>query len=253
MCFYYSIVKDNTKQLADNKIIDSEQLKLIEDQYFINGFSAPILPVILNGENKHLEFFHWGMVPENIKSKDDALKFIRTYSTLNARGEDVYARKLFSGPIRNQRCLIPATGFFEWKHVLTHERKKTEKIPYYISLTQNEMFVFGGIWNSYENEVNGNKLFTFSIITTEANNLMAEIHNTKKRMPLILKPEDAHIWLNNTTNEMEIEKIIKPFDSLLMKAHSIKKIDPKNFINHQSIMDEFHYPSNDFTKPLTLF
>ncbi len=85
---------------------------------------------------------------------------------------------------------------------------------------------------------------TYSVITVEANEFVSKIHNTKKRMPLILEPEDALKWINTDLSEDEIKKIMKPFDSAKMKAHTVKKFVPAKPDDSESpeVIAYYYYP-----------
>jgi putative SOS response-associated peptidase YedK len=178
---------------------------------FANGFEHPKMPILTS---ERFEQFNWGLVPSWIKTPEDAAQIRK--QTLNAVSETVFEKPSFKSSIKTKRCLVPATGFFEWRHI----GKLT--FPYFISPSDDSVFWFAGIYN---NCTIGDKNFnTFSILTTEANKLMAVIHNTKKRMPLILNEESANKWLDNNTSEPEIKNLSKPFPEDLMKAHPINRI-----------------------------
>jgi putative SOS response-associated peptidase YedK len=244
MCFYYSIVKKNAISLVKNKVVTEKQLGLLDNHHFVNGFAFPLMPVITDYSPGEISFLNWGMVPSNIRSKQDAEKFIRTYNTLNARGENIFSGKIYSEPIKERRCLILSSGFFEWMHHQPDGKKKTEKYPFYITMKNDEMFVFGGIWDTFYDIASSEKISTFSIVTTEANELMSVIHNSKKRMPLIFDSEKALDWLYTDANEQFIKSMIKPFDSSKMKAYSIQKINPLLTENDQNqfISSPLNYP-----------
>ena len=83
-------------------------------------------------------------------------------------------------PFKSKRCIIPVKGFYEWQHV------GNDKIPWYIYHSENEILSLAGIYDDWTETTTGEIFTTFSIVTTEANDLMAEIHNSGKRMPVIL-------------------------------------------------------------------
>ena len=104
------------------------------------------------------------------------------------------------------------------------------------------MFVFGGVWESFPDRQDGEIINTFAIITTPANELMEIVHNNKKRMPLILPPEEAMNWLNKDLSEEEIAGFLKPFDASKLKATPIKKINPRlTYENDPGITVYYHY------------
>ena len=163
---------------------------------------------------------------------------------MNAKGESLFERKIFKDVIQNKRCLVLCSGFFEWRHKKTEGKKKTEKYPFYVTLKNNEMFVFGGVWDSFTDYETGEIYNTFSIITTEANDIMEIVHNSKKRMPLIIDPDKAMDWLKPDLSINEIKTFIKPFDTKQMKAKSIAKINPFMLKNHDhpSVTAYYNYP-----------
>jgi putative SOS response-associated peptidase YedK len=130
---------------------------------------------------------HWGLVPhwfngnnpETIASK-----------TLNARIETIHEKASFKTLINRNRCIIPSSGFFEYQH------QGREKIPFCIKPTNDEVFSMAGLFDEWLDRTTGELSRSFTIITTEANELMAKIHNTKQRMPLILSITDVTAYLN---------------------------------------------------------
>ena len=151
-----------------------------------NGFDFPKTPVISNDELKKVQLFDWGLIP-SWSTDNDIRKF-----TLNAKIETLAQKPSFKD-VMNNRCLVLSTGFFEWQW---RDSKGKEKRKYLIKPTQEEIFAFAGIWSEWTNPETGEKQKTYSIITTEANELMSKIHNTKKRMPVILPKENEFDWLN---------------------------------------------------------
>ncbi len=235
MCFYYAISKRNPGTLIKNKVITEEQLKLFDERYFINGFNFDRLPVITNEKPDEIQLFRWGLIPSWVKNNQQAEEIRRR--TLNAKSETVFEKPSFRNAIRKRRCLVLCSGFYEW------QKHKGKKYPYFITLKDDEIFVFAGIWESYTDKQTGEIIYTYSILTTEANELVAEIHNIKRRMPLILKPEKAVEWLDDTLNEEEVKSFFQPFDTSSMKAHTIKKIHPGNPSNDiPEVQAYYHYP-----------
>lgn len=234
MCFYYSITKKSINKLVKGKILDGSQLSLFEEHYIVSGFDHPLMPIITDESPSKIQYFQWGFLPDSISNPAE---FLKKYNTLNAKAEEVTNSRLYSKSFFEKRCLVLCTGFFEWKHI------KKEKIPYYITLKDDEMFVFAGIWN-ISTDFKKNIYKSFSVITVEANELMSDIHNTKKRMPLILKPELAKIWLNRNLTESQLNEIMKPYPTQEMKAHSIKKFLPSEAsqINTSDIIAYYNYP-----------
>ena len=166
-------------------------------------------PVILEQDGKpHLKYFEWGLIADYMNTSEK-IKEYRS-SMVNARSEKIMDDKRSVWyRIRNQRCLIPVTGFFEHREI----RGWKNKVPYHINLCNNKFFFLLGLYNyspvpePETGEVRG----TFSIITRTANEKMAMIHNhgaNKNRMPVLYQPQDAIRWIKNSLSEIEIREIL---------------------------------------------
>ncbi len=250
MCFYYAVTHKNPHALVGKGIVKEEQLSLFDERHIVSGFDHPSMPLITSAEPDKISFFRWGMLPQSISSDEQAKAFLNKYNTLNAKADEVFESRLYADAVLHRRCLVLCSGFFEWRMV------KKEKIPYYISLKNDEMFVFAGIWSESVDKT-GKKHQTFSVLTTEANEMMAEIHNTKKRMPVILTPDSAEQWLKPDLPVDEIRKLLIPLPSEQMKAHTIQKFIPSkaNELNNPNIIAYYSYSAmNDlFTSNNSLF
>ncbi|MBN2400930.1 MAG: SOS response-associated peptidase [Spirochaetes bacterium] len=173
--------------------------------------------VINDGQKNIYAAYQWGLIPH--WAKDPKIG----YNMINAKAETIDQKPSFKGPFKSKRCLIPAEGFYEWK------KTESKKIPYYIFLIDDPVFSMAGLydeWSSSENE----KLCTFTIITTEANELIAEIHD-KKRMPVIIQKKDRERWLNNGRyNKTDMLNLLKPYESDFMDAYEVSALvnSPKN-------------------------
>lgn len=185
--------------------------KIIEEQYHVSAFTNPDYPVITDDPEIHV--FKWGLIPFWTKSEKDANE-IRT-KTYNARAESIFEKPSFRGSITTKRCIVPSTGFFDWRH------EGKIKIPYFIRVKDEDIFSMAGIYSDWADPRTGEIIRTFSIITTEANDLMRYIHNTNFRMPVILRPEDEKKWLFPRLKREEIESFLHPTDSNLMEAYVI--------------------------------
>lgn len=150
------------------------------------GFSHNFTPIIPVDDSNFITLAQWGLIP--FWAKDTSFQ----KNTLNAKIETITELPSFKNYVKN-RCLIIADGFYEWKWL---DEKGKQKEKYFISLPNQELFAFAGIYSDYTNKQTGETYRTYSIVTTEANPLMAEIHNTKKRMPVILPPDYESHWLN---------------------------------------------------------
>lgn len=189
MCFYSKMSQDALK-VANRykaKFIDADQYAPKE---IINGFEHSLNPVITN-ENTHLiQFYNWGLIPMGTSDYQ-----IQRF-TLNARIETINTVKSYKNIITN-RCIIPADGFYEWKHI--NSNGKIVKERYLISSADYEIFSFAGLYSKWVS-LDGSVISTYTILTTQANELMSTIHNTKKRMPVILRPSDELNWLEGAAH-----------------------------------------------------
>ncbi len=140
----------------------------------------------------------WGLVP--FWAKDPAIG----NRMINARAETVMEKPSYRQPFRHRRCLIPATGFYEWR-----KNEDGRKTPYFISRKDGQMLALAGIWDSWDKGVSlpqDGPLRTFSIITTTANTDMQELHH---RMPVILEPIQCADWLSLKTDKDHLEKMVR--------------------------------------------
>jgi putative SOS response-associated peptidase YedK len=157
----------------------------------------------------------WGFIPA--WAKDPASMPMLN----NARGETVAEKPMFRQAFRRRRCLIPASGFYEWKAVPGQRSKQ----PFYISFRDGTPMSFAGLWETSKS-TDGVKVDTCTIITTDANAVLAPIHH---RMPVVLDREDWDTWLSTepVANEM-LESLIKPHDADKMQAwgvsHAVNKV-----------------------------
>ncbi len=212
MCFTVSV--NTTRELLEKRYgIPFTDPSHHKAGYYFNAYSLPELQIIGSDKPDRFITAGWGLIPFWIKDKHDSEK-IRV-NTFNARAETLREKPSFREPFRKRRCIIPVTGFFEW-----HE-KDGKKYPFYITLRNTEIFSLAGIYDTWSDKVTRECLITFSIITVRANSVLEKIHNTKKRMPAILTPEDEKIWIDKKTPTQELAPLLKPFASDYIKAHSI--------------------------------
>lgn len=215
MCYSTSQTKTE-KQLEGrySRKVALEAVGQLKIFYAVSGFSHPNLPVITSERPEEIQLFKWGLLPSWTKDEVQAKTFAS--NNLNARSETVFEKPSFRS-VKRKRCLIPCTGFYEWRDV------NKKKYPHFISLKNEEVFSLGGLYDTWVNKETGEILNTFSIITTEANPLMAKIHNTKLRMPFILPKELEDEWIKSDAPESYLKDLMKPLDESLMQAHTISK------------------------------
>jgi len=244
MCFTVAIVRDNAL-LSLQEYYDSlpvfkgrhQAMPEFDDIYFVSGFTRPLLPVIsAEGVSKE----HWGLIPSWVKDEISATAI--STKTLNAMGETVFDKPSFKQSILRRRGVLPLTGFFEWREV--HKLK----YPYFVHAAHSSSLAVGVIYDRWMNPVNGRQVKTFSIITTVANPLLEMIHNTKKRMPLILEPNQLDAWLNPDTPVSVLKELIQPCANSHLTAFTISRVANNPRLNHNvaEILTKVSYPEIDY-------
>ena len=181
-----------------------------EFYYLVSGFSHPKLPIF---KNEAVEISEWGLIPSFAANEEKGEEL--SNMTLNARSDTIHQKPSFKNSIISNRCILPLDGFYEWQN------NGKIKQPYYIYPTDKTVFYMGCIFNTWINKQTGELRDTFSIITTDANPLMAEIHNTKRRMPLIIPKSFIEAWVDPTTDIALVNQMMKPYSNELMTAHTI--------------------------------
>lgn len=237
MCFTVNvnIVKDELENRYGAKLIDPENYK---PSYYYHAYSLPDLPVICSENREFIEIMKWGLIPSWVKDNEKAEEI--RYKTFNARAETIDIKPSFSDSFISKRCIVPVCGFFEWQHI------DGRKIPWYIYRADEDIMSLAGLSAEWINNTTGKTVKTFTIITTEANELMAEIHNTKKRMPLIIERCDEDMWLDTKLPRERIYRLLAHSPSEILKAHTISNIIARRDSekNTPEIIKPFLYNNN---------
>ena len=214
MCGRYSFA------LEDALILERFGLRVRTAIYKARYNCAPAqnLAVISNEAPDTLNFFRWGLIPYWAKDPSIGSKLI------NARGETIHEKPSFKYAFRNRRCLIPATGFFEWKRSRTGGAKPAST-PWHIGMKNGDAFCFAGLWDKWTAS-DGECVHSFTIITTSPNSLMEQIHD---RMPVILRREDEQRWIAQAAGS-SLSGLLKPFPAEMMDAWPVSNLvnSPKN-------------------------
>jgi putative SOS response-associated peptidase YedK len=189
--------KATTKELTERFNAQFELPKLYATSNEISGFTFPLLPILTNQNPSQFQFSSWGLIPHWAKDQD-----IRKH-TLNAKLETLNEKPSFRD-VQENRCILPVTGFYEWKW-LDSKGKRKEK--YLIGLENHKIFGLAGLHSSWVEPKTGEEMNTFTLLTTVANPIMEEIHNTKKRMPLMLDPQDSKAYLGD--GEIHLSESLK--------------------------------------------
>ena len=207
------------QELLDHFHLDSSEA--LEWQVKYNVAPSLEVPVVaaLSDSSRKLMLMKWGMVPPWSKdNKYQPLTNLRTETLLNKPG--------FKRILESARCLVPVDGFYEWK------TQGKLKLPYRYTMKAGEIFSLAGLYATLILP-SGKTLYTMSLITTEANALVGEVHD---RMPVIIPPEKENVWLNPRSKLSEFAACLSPYPTQAMRAYPVSpklnsgKIDTPDLI-----------------------
>ncbi|HCW08875.1 MAG TPA: DUF159 family protein [Cytophagales bacterium] len=190
------------KQLATR--FEVEEPTAFQARY--NVAPSQLVPVIMAAQLKGFSFFYWGQPPGWAKNKTLAEKII------NVRIEQIGERPTLRKTLNNHRCIIPADGFYSWK-----KWGKKSQIPWRFCNKDRSLFSMAGFWEEYDDE-EGNEFHTFTILTVASNEFILPV---TERMPVIFDKEQEHIWLNESSSEEELMKLLIAKPSALFDGFAV--------------------------------
>lgn len=166
------------------------------------------IPVWYEIDHKpYIQAMHWGLIPFWAKEKSIGNRMI------NARSETLSEKPSFRAAYKHRHCLIPVNGFYEWMKQPNQKHKQ----PYYFKSREQSYMLVAGLWEEWGDE----KLRSCTIITTEANEMMKPIYD---RMPVIIKPKDARLWLDEEVTEKEVlEPLLKPIQETYLEHYAVSE------------------------------
>jgi putative SOS response-associated peptidase YedK len=244
MCYY------NGQKVTKEEYIRLKHLeKLVANYDFLQsdlliGFDykdKAVLKRIDGKEDFDIVKMEWGFRAPYWKTEEEAMMWRKGFVdqngqfkqllTLNAMAEELLMpRKIYRNAALKRRCLILSTGFYEWRHIHRINKrtglpnKTAERYPYFISLKGREYFYMAGIWQPWIDQQTGEYVESCAIVTTKANKLMEQVHNSKKRMPTILNEDMAWEWMfGDLSEERILEVAATQYSSEEMQAWSINK------------------------------
>lgn len=188
--------------------VSSERTDYFEPDYNINP--GTLRPIILRERaRRHIQQAQWGLIPEDAEEERAGKEHYAI------RSEDVRENEWYSECINNRRCLVPANGFYKWK---TSKKKQT---PFYIRLLSNRLTAFAGIYSVWKSD-SGRDVYSFALLTTEANTLVEPID---ERMPVLLRKAAFEEWLgeDELTEEMYRNMLLEPYDLTLMAVNRVSE------------------------------
>jgi putative SOS response-associated peptidase YedK len=239
MCYY------NGQKVTRAEFIRLKGLeKLVRNYDFLNigvhnGFMfQPAAIAIANADKTDFDIVQaqWGYVPASVRSREEALDFLRRYLTMNFKGENLYTNEqgrtsMWADAIKNgRRCLVLSTGMVESRHVEKIGKKgkvlaAKDKFPYMVTVKDTEYFWFPGLYNQWLDPDTGELVYCFAFATTDANMVMKQIHNSKERMPVVFNNDDlAYEWLfGDLTKERAQQMVLMQIPSNELEYCTIAK------------------------------
>ncbi len=203
--------------------------------YYFNAFDLPELPVITGEDPESISMLKWGLIPYWVKDAASSEEIRK--KTFNARSETLKDKPSFRGALKTRRCLVLCKGFYEW------EARENQKIPHYIYLKGEPPIAMAGLYENWTDRETGEMVNTFTIITTAANKMMEKIHNTKKRMPVILAEKYREAWIDPDLSPEKALVNLQPVDEELMGSHTISRLISKRGVdkNTPELVKPFSY------------
>ncbi len=217
MCGRYTL-KTPINVLAEGFEIEEYPSSIVPN--YNTAPTQEVAAVVEEDEKRKLKMFRWGLIPSWAKDAAIGNKMI------NARSETVSEKPSFRSAFKKRRCLILADGFYEW------QKSDNGKQPFYIKMADGSPFAFAGLWEIWKG---AEEIRSCTVITTEANDLMNEIHH---RMPVILHPEEYDLWLDPDFDEKEpLTSLLKPYPADAMEAYPVSRRVNKPSNNGPSVLE----------------
>jgi putative SOS response-associated peptidase YedK len=183
-----------------------------------NVAPSQLMPVIVQRGKVEMEMMQWGLIPHGVKNPQDSPH------PINARAETLPETPIFRDLLAKNRCLVPASGFYEWL------KEGTRKIPFYIHVRDRPIVAFAGLYDTWR-DCYGEPYPTFTIVTTDANTVVSRLH---ERMPVILRQEDEARWLSGPApTAEEMHAILGPYQPGEMEAYPVS-----SRVNSPAVDDE---------------
>lgn len=203
-----------TQKAKLNEIENEFKISISQDTLFKPRYNiAPtqIIPAVLEQDGERIiNGLKWGLILH--WSKDDSF----ASKLINARAETLAEKPSFRDAFKKHRCIIPASGFYEW-----NKKSSGAKQPFYFYLKDKAVFGFAGLWEEWLDKESGEQIETCTIITTEANKVLEPVHD---RMPVILKPKDYDEWLDEKQSDTDkLQKLLAPFPAKEMASHAVSR------------------------------
>lgn len=258
MCSEAEAVYKKRIKAGINSGIPAEEINALIDKYnerfnptyphphvyhHANAFAHPEIGVIhLEGDELVMEPMTWGLIPKWTKDKEGAKKIWNM--TYNARSETMFQKPSFKASARNNRGIAILDSFYEYHHF------SGKAYPFNIRRKDGYALVVAVLWSEWTDKETGEVTRSFSIVTTEGNEMMAVLHNNPKRneprMPVILEDNAINDWLGTEKSDdmhLSLLPLCKPLDKDMLEAHSVRPLRGKNAVgNVPEATEHFEYP-----------
>jgi putative SOS response-associated peptidase YedK len=204
--------------------MQAHDTNVFDESYYAPSYNVapqsrqPVVRLNPDTGERELTIMRWGLVP--FWSKDAKI----AYSTINAKAETITTSPAFREAMKRRRCLVPADWFYEWKKIDVKSKQ-----PHAIALQDGSLFAFAGLWETWKDKATGQTLETYTVITTDPNELMQPLHN---RMPVILHRQDYGRWLAPADPAQLPVDILKPYPAEEMKVWPVSQ-DVGNVVNNR--------------------
>ena len=201
MCGRYAIFTEEENQELRNIVNDindklNEKAATMKTGEIFPTDTVPVITDISSDGKKSTDLFKWGF--PNFKQSSGVI--------INARSETVHEKPTFRKLLQSGRCIIPASGFYEWR------KADGKKEKYFIRSAAGNVIYMAGLYNTFADNL-GTVNNRFVILTTDANDQMSYIHS---RMPVILRPEDSFVWLDCNSNYLKVAELFKPYGGSIL-------------------------------------
>lgn len=206
MCGRYTVVADGY-ELTEHLKARWRSARLAAPRFNI----APTqhAPVLLRDQGENvLDMYRWGLIP--FWAKDPAIG----NRMINARAETVREKPAFRSAFERRRCLVPASGFFEW------QKAGKSKVPHWIHPADGDLLTLAGLWERWAPE-DAEPVYSYTILTTGANSFMQRLH---ERMPVIIPPGERDVWLDPEAEAQALVELLHPAPEALLAAHPVSTL-----------------------------
>ncbi len=227
MCGRYTL--GLTKKSLEERYDADLQEQLLIPRY--NVAPTQSVPILCQQSPGIISVAKWGLIPSWAKDASIAAK------TINARAETLSEKPSFKQALTSKRCLIPMTGFYEWKLI------SGRKIPHFIHLNDAEIISAAGLYDDWQN-ASGLWVRTCTIITTEVNQLLSELHH---RMPVFLPPKQEKTWIDPNADPQSLDALLRPYPDDHFSFHPVSQAVNKVGTDHAGLLDE-HDPGPSYTQ-----